>query len=236
MRGVERGRLLERSFLPQFVGAEVGVAVPQLLVLRELVEHPAPLAVPLRVLRAVEHLLGHVAGADDRARHDARDLPARPCKTEDVARKNADALPRLLRRSSRLRCLRVVDNDKLRANRPPVGALVLHASDAPGDAGDADYCARGRRARNCRDDDLARSPRDARPLTLVELPCAAIRYSLQSCDGVHHLREVLLEMLVDFKFRLDGVEHFKRSSLACADDDDELAVSVSHSPDRRRLG
>ena len=233
---VELGRLQERPLLAQLVGAEVRVLVPQRLVLREPVHHAAALPVPLGVLRAVEHLLGHVAGADHRAGHHARDLPARPREAEDVAREDADALPRLLRRSRRLGCLRVVDDDELGADRAPVGALVLHAANAPSYAGDADDCAAGRRARDCRKHDLARRPRDARPLALVELARAAVRDSLESRYRVHHLREVLGEMFVYLKLGLDRVEHLQRRSLARADHDDELAVPVGHRPYRGGLG
>ena len=228
---VELGRPQERPLLAQLVRAEVGVLVPQLLVLGEPVHHAAALPVPLRVLRAVEHLLGHVAGADHRAGHHARDLAAGTREAEYVAREDADALPRLLRRSRRLGCLRVVDDDELGSDSPPVGALVLHAANASRYSGDADDCAAGRRARDCRKHDLARRPRDARPLALVELARAAVRDPLEARYRIHHLREVLCEMLVDLEFRLDGVEHFQSRALACTDYDYELAVSVCHRPD-----
>ena len=228
---VELGRLKERPLLAQLVGAQVGVLVPQRLVLREPVHHAAPLAVPLGVLRAVEHLLGHVAGADHGAGHHARDLAARPREAEDVARQHADALPRLLGRSRRLARLRVVHDDELGTDRAPVGALVLHAANASRYPGDADYRSGGSRARDCRKHDLARRPRDARPLALVELSGAAVRDPLQTRNRIDHLREVLGEVLVHLKLGLDRVEHLEGRALARTDDDDELAVSVGHRPD-----
>ena len=112
-----------------------------------------------------------------------------------------------------------------------VGALVLHAANAPRDAGDAHDRPARRRAGYRGKHDLACSPRDARALALVELPRAPVRDPLQLRYRVHHLREVLGEVLVDLKLRLDGVEHLKRRALARADDDDELAVPVGHRPD-----
>ena len=233
---VEFRRLGERPPLAQLVGAEVGVAVPKLIVLRELVEHLAPLPVPFGMLRAVEHLLGHVAGADDGAGHHAGDLASGAGEAEDIAREDANALAGLLGGAGGLARLRVVHDHELRADGAPVGALVLHAANASRYAGDAHDRARRGRAHDGGKDDLARGPRDARPLPLVELPRAAVGDPLETGYWIDHLREILGEMLVDLKLGLDGVEHLQRRALARADDDHELAVAVGHSPYRRRLG
>ena len=138
VRGVECGRGCESAFLAQLVGAEVGVLRPQLVVLRQLVEHLAAFAVPFGVAGLVEDLLGHVAGSYDCAWHDAGYLLPRPGEAEDVAGEGTDALPGLLHRACGLARLRVVDHDELRADRASVGLLALHAANAPRDAGHAD--------------------------------------------------------------------------------------------------
>ena len=137
VRGVERRRLLERATLSQFIGAEIGVLIPQLLILRELVEHLAPLTVPFGMLGLVEDLFGHVARTYHRAGHDARYLPSRSRKAEDIPRQHTHTLPRLLHRSGGFARLRIVDDDKLRADGATVRLLVLHAANASRDAGDA---------------------------------------------------------------------------------------------------
>ena len=233
---VELGRLGERAFLAELVGAKVGVAVPQLLVPRHLVEHLAPLAVPLGVLRLVEYLLGHVSWADHRAGHDAGYLPARPGKAEYVPGEDADALARLLERPGRLARLRIVDHDELRADRPAVRLLVLHAAYASRYARHADEDSGRGRSANRRKDDLVRSPGDPRPLALVELSRAAVCDSLEAGYRVAHLREVGGEMLVHLELGLDRVEDLERGGLGRSHHDHELAVSVQHRPDGCGLG
>ena len=236
MLGVECRRRLECAFLAQFVGAEVGVLVPQFLVLRHLVEHLAAFAVPFGVLRLVEDLFGHVARSNHRAGHDAGDLLPRPCESEDVARQHTHTLPGLLDRPRRLGGLRIVDHDELRTDRPPVRLLVLHATDAPRDARDAHQHTRGRRARNRRENDLVRGPGDPCAFALVELSGTAVGDAVEALDRERHLREVGGKMLVHLQLGLDRVEDFQRGGFACADQHDELAVSVQHRPDGGGFG
>ena len=148
MLPVKLGRPLERPALAQLVGAEIRIPLPQLVVPGKLVDHLASLAVPLGMLGLVEDLLGHVARTDHRTGHDARDLLSGTGKAEDISGKHTDALPRLLDGVRRLGGLRIVDHDELRADRPPVRLLVLHATDSARDARHPDDHAGRRRARN----------------------------------------------------------------------------------------
>jgi hypothetical protein len=171
------------------------------------IDHPRPLAVPFRVLVAVEDVVGHVAGADDRAGHDAADLLARPGKAQHRARQ--DALPRgaLRKRPRRLVRLRVVQDHERRATvfpsarlyfmprmRPVIPATLMIAPDAllPGMVG--------------KTTSFAVQPMCVRS-PLYSWPAAAVGDAVEAPDGMDHLREVGLQEVVAVEFHLDGVEH-----------------------------
>ena len=58
----------------QSLGANLGVALPEGFVRRKRIDHSRSLAVPFGMLVAIENVVGHVAGANDGAGHDAGDL------------------------------------------------------------------------------------------------------------------------------------------------------------------
>jgi hypothetical protein len=58
-------------FLPQTLCSDLSILLPQLLVGRERIDHLRPLALPLRMLVAVQNPVGHILRSDDRAGHDA---------------------------------------------------------------------------------------------------------------------------------------------------------------------
>jgi 6-phosphofructokinase len=147
-----------------------------------------------------------------------------------------ERLARLLERPGRLARLRIVDHDELRADRPAVRLLVLHAAYASRYARHADEDSGRGRSANRRKDDLVRSPGDPRPLALVELSRAAVCDSLEAGYRVAHLREVGGEMLVHLELGLDRVEDLERGGLGRSHHDHELAVAVQHRPDGCRLG
>ena len=230
MGDVEVGRRLEVAVRAERLGADVGVLLPELHVLRHLVEHLRPLAVPVGMRLPVEDGVGHVAGADDGAGHDAGYLLPRSGETEDVPGKHPDALPRLLQTSRRLRGLGVVDDDEAGTDVAPVGALVFHAADSPGDPRHADDDAGRRTPGDGRQHDFVGSPRDSRPFALVELTGAPVGDAVQSGDGEADLGKIGVEMLVDVQLGLDGLQHLQRRRLGRADQHHEFAVAVEHRP------
>ena len=92
MLPVELGGLGQPALGPQAFGADLGILGPECFVGREGIDHLGPLALPLRVLVAVEDAVGHVVGADHRAGHDAGDLLARAGQAQHGA--GQDAFPR----------------------------------------------------------------------------------------------------------------------------------------------
>jgi hypothetical protein len=228
---VELGGFIARVAQTQALRANFGVPLPELLIGGERVDHPGPLAVPLRVLVAVQDVVGHVAGADDRAGHDARDLVARTGQAEDGAGQDALARGTLRERPRRLIGLRVVKHHQRRPHGLAVGPLVLHAANAARDAGDLD----DRPARLATgyggQDDLAGRPADVGALALVELPGTAVGDAVEALDRVDDLGEILEQEVVAIEFHLDRIEHVHRVAFIRSDQADELAVTIEHGPD-----
>src|SRR5690606_12010280 len=118
------------AFGPQFP-----ITLPEFFVVWERIDHLGPFAVPLRMLVAREDVVGHVAGTDDRAGHDAADLLAGPRQAEDRAGQDAFAGGALRERPGRFIGLWVVEHYQARPHGMPIGSLVLHAANPAGDTG-----------------------------------------------------------------------------------------------------
>jgi len=109
---VKLGRLAPVAVVAETVGPNLRVLLPELLVRGERIDHLGPLALPFGVLVAVENLVGQVTGADDRARHDAGYLLARPGQVEDGAVERLQARSGLLVAAGRFVRLRVVEGER----------------------------------------------------------------------------------------------------------------------------
>ncbi|WP_231131323.1 hypothetical protein [Crateriforma conspicua] len=96
----------------QSFSADFGVAKPQLLIGRKRIHHSSAFAVPFRVEVTAKDVVGHVPGADDRARHDARDLLTRAGQSEHRAGEDGFAVGTLRKRTSGFVGLRIVEDDK----------------------------------------------------------------------------------------------------------------------------
>ena len=174
----------------------------------------------------VENLFRHVAGSDDGAWHNPGDFLAGSGKAEDVPSKDADALSGLFKGTGRFRGLRVIDNHEAGTDTPTVGAFVFHAADSTGDPGNTDDDPACGASFNRWKNKFVARPCDAGALPMVQLTGASVYDAVKTLDGENDFGEVFGKVVVDFQFRLDGIEHFQRRCLGRANQRHELAVPV----------
>ncbi|MPM18995.1 hypothetical protein SDC9_65413 [bioreactor metagenome] len=179
----------------------------------------------------VQDNIGHVARANDRARHNARNFLPRSGETENVSGQYPYPFSRLFQTAGALTGLRIVDDDQRRTHTSPVGPLVLHPPDAPGDSRHTDDDAARPAARNGRQHNFIRRPGDPGAFAKVQLPRAPVGYALELSDRKADLGEVLGQFFVDLEFGFYRIEHFQRRRFGCADQCDKLAVPVKHGPE-----
>ena len=139
------------------------------------------------------------------------------------------------RAGCRLVRLRVVDENKIRPDRPAVWAGVPQAADAAGDAGDSDGGPGGDPAGDGRQRDLVGVPLDLRRLAVDRLPASPLVDPLEGADRVGRVREVVRQEIVLLEVRFDRVEHLLGDRLVGADNHDELPMTVQQCPNRRPL-
>ena len=82
---IERGGLRAVFVVSQGIGPDLGVLGPEFFICREGIEHLGPLSLPFRMLLTIQDIVGHIPGPDDGAGHQAGDLLARTCHTQDIA-------------------------------------------------------------------------------------------------------------------------------------------------------
>ena len=187
------------------------------------------------MLASIEDLVRHVARTNDRAWHDTGDFLARTCKTENVADQDADAFLRLLDRAGAFRGLRVIDDDKARANAPTVLTFELHAADASGDAGNANHDSACPAPLDRRQHNFVTGPRDACALAVVQLTGASVRDAVELMDGICDLRKIFRQLGIAFDGCFDGIENFQSGDFRRANQCDELTMTVKHRPNTCRF-
>ena len=224
-------RPVDGPVLPQAVGANICIFIPQFHVFRELVEQFCTLAVPFRMLLPRKDLLGHVAGTNNSARHNARNLLPRTGQTENIACQHPDTLSGLLQRTGRFAGLRVVHDHKTRSDRASVRLFILHPAYTTGDARHADNSAACHAASDRRKNNLVTGPRDPGALALVELTVTSVCNSLKRVDREHHLREILRQRFIDFQFGFDRIQHFQRCRFCRSYQHYKLFVSIEKRPE-----
>ena len=236
MCAIEFGSFLECTFLAKLIRPKICITIPKFLISRKLINHLAPLTVPFRMFCLVENLLRHISRTDDSAWHYSRYLFTRSCKSKNVTCKHTNTLSRLLDRASRFACLRVIDNDELRANGSAVRLFELHAANSPCNACHANNHARRGGASNGRKHNLVCSPRYTGAFSIVELTCTSVGDTLKFLNRVCNLREVSCNMLIYLKFCLYGIKHLQGGRFRCTDQNDKFPMPIKHCPDGSRLG
>ena len=233
--GVERVRLGRPVAVPLAAAAELAVLRPEVVMDRPLVDELRPLALPDRILHAVEQAVRQVVGPDHRDRAEAGDPRPRPREAEDRTVQDLLARGDLRRARRRLVGLRVVDQDEARPDRRPVGPRVLQAADAARDAGHPHARAGRRRARNPWERDLVGRPLDLGRVALVGLALGPLGDPVEASHRVAGLGEVVEERVVVLDLALQAVGHRRGDRLVGTHEDDELPVTVEHRPKAGRL-
>ena len=144
----------------------------------------------------VKEPVRQVVGADYRHRAEAGNVLAGAGEAEDRPRQRLLAGRTLRRAGCRLVGLRIVDQNKIRPDRPAVGAGVPQAADAACDAGDTDGGPRADPAGDGCQRDLVGVPLDLRGLPVDGLPASPLVDPLEGADRVGRVWEVVRQEVV----------------------------------------
>ncbi len=236
MLAVELRGFTAVAVVAEAVGPDLGVLLPEFFIGREGIDQLRPLTLPGGVFVAVENLIGHVAGSNHGAWHDAGDLLARPGEIQDRAVERVHPGPGLRVAARRFIGLRIVQHHQRGPNRPAVGALELHAANAALDTRHADDRAACFTVRNRRKDDLIGCPDDPGMPAIAKLALGPVVDALQGVDGEDRLGIVGQELIVGLELDLDAFEHAAGVTGVRADQADEPSRPGQHRPDAGRLG